>query len=102
MDSNLIFTAPILLTLSLSNLLLSVIWLTISYSCPTITIYNFISAILVSPLSLDLKVVAAIDGVVTGAFSGILFDFFYYNYSSNYIIEPYRKYYSKFLNRLGI
>ena len=60
------------------------------------------SAILVSPLDLDFKVVAAIDGVVTGAFGGILFNFFYYNYSSNYIIEPYRKYYGRFLNGLGI
>ena len=36
------------------------------------------------------KVVAAVNGVVTSAFGGILFDFFYYNYSSNYITEPYR------------
>ena len=42
------------------------------------------------------KVVATIVGVIVGAFSGILFDFFYYNYSSNYIIEPYRKYYGRF------
>ena len=57
---------------------------------------------LVSLLDPDFKVVAAIDGVITGAFSGILFNFFYCSLSSNYIIEPYRKYYSKFLNRLGI
>ena len=57
---------------------------------------------LVSPLDPDFKVVAAIDGVVTSAFGGILFNFFYYNYSSNYITEPCRKYYSKFFNRLGI
>ena len=57
---------------------------------------------LVSPLNLDFKVVAAVDGVVTSAFSGMLFDFFYYNYGSNYITEPYRKYYSKFLNGLDI
>jgi hypothetical protein len=48
------------------------------------------------------KVVAAVKGVVTGAFSGILFDFFYYNYGSNYIIKPYRKYYGRLINRLGI
>jgi hypothetical protein len=48
------------------------------------------------------KVVTAVDGVVTGAFSSILFDFFYYNLSSNYIIEPYRKYYGRLINRLGI
>ena len=44
----------------------------------------------------DLNVVAAADSVVVAAFSSILFDFFYYNYSSNYIIEPCRKYYSGF------
>ena len=59
-------------------------------------------AILVSPLDPDFKVVATINGVVTGAFGSILFNFFYYNYSSNYITEPYRKYYGGFLNRLGI
>ena len=42
------------------------------------------------------KVVATIVGVVVGAFGGMLFDFFYHNYSSNYIIEPYRNYYSGF------
>ena len=40
------------------------------------------------------KVVAANINVVVAAFSGILFDFFYRNYGSNYITEPYRKYYS--------
>ena len=50
--------------------------------------------ILVSPLVP--KVVTAVKGVVTGAFGGILFNFFYYNYSSNYITEPYRKYYGGF------
>ena len=59
-------------------------------------------AILVSPLDLDFKVVTAVNSVVTGAFGGILFNFFYYNYGSNYITEPYRKYYGGFLNRLGI
>ena len=57
---------------------------------------------LVSSLDIAFKVVAAVDSVVTGAFSGILFNFFYYNLGSNYIIEPYREYYSRFLNRLGI
>ena len=57
---------------------------------------------LVSPLNPDFKVVAAINSVVISAFSSILFNFLYYNLSSNYIIEPYRKYYSKFLNRLGM
>ena len=102
MDSNLIHANPILLTFSLSSLLLSVIWLTISYSCPTVTIYNTVSAILVSSLSPDPKVVAAVNGVVTSTFGGILFDFFYCNLSSNYVTEPYREYYGRFLNRLGI
>ena len=46
--------------------------------------------------SLLLNIVAAVIGVVVNAFGGILLDFFYYNYSSNYITEPYRKYYSGF------
>ena len=45
---------------------------------------------------LVLKVVTTDVSIIVGAFSGILFDFFYYNYSSNYITEPYRKYYSGF------
>ena len=59
-------------------------------------------AILISPLNPDFKVVATINSAVTSAFGGILFNFFYYNLSSNYITEPYRKYYSRFFNRLGI
>jgi len=34
------------------------------------------------------KVVAAVNGVITTAFGSILFDFFYYNRSSDYIIIP--------------
>ena len=52
------------------------------------------SYILVSLLVL--KVVAAVNSVVVKAFGGILFNFFYYNRSSNYIMEPYRKYYDRF------
>ena len=52
------------------------------------------SAILVSPP--NPKAVAAVNSIIVAAFSGILFDFFYYNYSSNYITEPYRKYYGGF------
>ena len=55
-----------------------------------------------SPLDPDFKVVTTIDSVVTGAFGGILFNFFYRNLSSNYITEPSREYYSRFLNRLGM
>jgi uncharacterized membrane protein YeiH len=50
----------------------------------------------------NLNVVAAVNSVVTSTFGGILFDFFYRNYSSNYITKPYRKYYSGLVNRLGI
>jgi hypothetical protein len=57
-------------------------------------------AILVSLL--NLKVVAAVNSVVTAAFSGILFDFFYYNPNSNYITTPYRRYYVRYANRQGI
>ena len=44
----------------------------------------------------NLNIVAAANGVIVSAFGGILFDFFYRNYSSNYITEPYRKYYGRF------
>ena len=47
--------------------------------------------ILVSP-SIP-KVVATIDSIVTGYLGGMLFNFFYCNYSSNYIMERYREYY---------
>ena len=57
-------------------------------------IYKSILAILVSLLALN--IVAAVVSVVVAAFSGMLFNFFYYNYSSNYITEPYRKYYGRF------
>ena len=46
--------------------------------------------------SLALNVVAAVVSVIVAAFSSILFNFFYYNYSSNYITEPCRKYYGGF------
>ena len=42
------------------------------------------------------KAVALNVGVMVAAFSGMLFNFFYYNCSSNYIIEPGRKYYGGF------
>jgi hypothetical protein len=45
-----------------------------------------VSAILVSLP--NPKVIAAVNGVITSAFGSILFDFFYYNPSSNYITEP--------------
>jgi len=76
------------LSLSLSIVLLSINRLTISYNYPLITSYKSVSSILVSLP--NLKVIAAVNGVVTSAFSGILFNFFYYNRSSNYITTPYR------------
>jgi len=76
------------LSLSLSIILLSINRSTISYNCPLITSYKLLSSILVSPPILE--VVAAVNSVITAAFSSILFDFFYHNYSSNYITTPYR------------
>ena len=63
---------------------------------------KLVLAMLVSPLDLDFKVVAAVNSVITSAFSSILFNFFYHNHSSNCVIKPGRKYYGEFLNRLGI
>jgi hypothetical protein len=65
-----------------------------------VTTYKLALAILVS--SPNLNIITAINGVVVYAFGGILFDFFYRNYSSDYIIKPYRKYYDRLINRLGI
>jgi len=47
-----------------------------------------LSIILVSPP--NPKVVATVNSVMTAAFSGILFDFFYRNHDSNYVIIPSR------------
>ena len=52
------------------------------------TICESVLAILVSLLVL--KVVTTVVGVVTGAFGGILFDFFYRNRGSNCVTTPYR------------
>jgi len=38
----------------------------------------------------NLKVIAAVNSVITAAFSSMLFNFFYYNLGSNCIIIPYR------------
>jgi len=48
------------------------------------------------------NIVAAVNAIITTAFSGILFNFLYYNLSSKYIIKPYRKYYGRLINGLGI
>jgi len=53
-----------------------------------VTSYKLVSSILVSPHVLE--VVATINGVVTAAFGGILFDSFYRNRGSNYITIPSR------------
>jgi hypothetical protein len=50
----------------------------------------------------NLNVIAAVDGVVVCAFGGILFDFLYRNRGSNYVTKPYRKYYGRPVNKLGI
>jgi len=97
---NLTFTTPILLILSLNILLLSVNRLTISYSYLIVTSCELVSAILV--LLSNPKVVAAVDAVVATTFSGILFNFFYHNLGSKYIIKPCRKYSGRLINRLGI
>jgi len=65
---------PIPLIRYLSVILFFVNWLTIACSCLTVTgCCKSVSAILVSPS--DLKVVAAVNGVMVAAFGGMLFDF---------------------------
>ena len=75
-NGNLTFAALILLTLSSNAALLAINWLITSYNCPTVIgCYKLVSAILV--LFPNLKVVAAVNGVIVAAFSGILFDFLF-------------------------
>jgi hypothetical protein len=50
----------------------------------------------------NLNIITAVDSVMVCAFGGILFDFLYHNYSSDYITKPYRKYYGGPINKLGI
>ena len=38
----------------------------------------------------NLNVITAVNGVVTAAFGGMLFNFFYRNYSSDCVTEPSR------------
>ena len=60
------------------------------------------SAILVSPpnpkvvAAINGVIVAVLGGIITSAFGSILLAFFYRNCGSNYITEPYRKYYGGF------
>ena len=100
-DSNLTFTTLILLILFSNVILFSISQLTISYSYPTVIgCYKLVSTILVSLP--NLKVVTAVNSVIASAFSGILFDFFYRNLSSEYITKPYSRNYGGLINRLGI
>jgi len=75
------------LSLSLSIILLSINQLTISYNYPLVTSSKLVSTILVL---LPKVIIASIVGVLTAAFGGMLFDFFYRNHSSNYITTPSR------------
>jgi hypothetical protein len=50
----------------------------------------------------NLNIIATVDGVIVYAFGSILFNFLYYNRSSNYITKPCRKYYDGPINKLGI
>jgi hypothetical protein len=77
-----------LLSLFLSITLLSINRLTISYNWPLVTTYELLLLILVSlPI---LEVITAVNSVVTATLGGILFDFFYRNYSSNCVTIPSR------------
>jgi hypothetical protein len=69
--------------------------------CPII-ITTYKSALAILVFLPNLNIIAAVDGVVVCAFSSILFNFFYYNPSSDYITKPYRKHYDRLVNRLGI
>src|SRR6266550_2569002 len=73
---NLTLAALTPLILSLSIPVLSINRLTITYNYPIVTSYKLVSAILVSlPKAITTSIVSAL----TSAFSGILFNFFYYN-----------------------
>jgi hypothetical protein len=65
-----------------------------------VTTYKLALAMLVSLPNLN--IIAAVDGVVVCAFSGILFNFLYRNCSSDCVTKPYRKYYGGPVNELGI
>jgi len=75
------------LSLSLSIALLSINQLTISYNYPLVTSSKSVSTILVL---LPKVIIASVISVLTATFSGILFDFFYRNRSSNYVTIPSR------------
>ena len=86
-------------TRTLSPILLVFILLITSLSLFIVTNYNLLlllSSILVSSTKVNTP------SVVIGAILGSILSTIYRNYSSNYIIKPYRKYYSGLINRLGI
>ena len=64
-----------------------------------VTNYNLLlllSSILVSSTKVNTP------SIVIGTILGGILSTIYRNYSSNYITKPYRKYYSRLINRLGI
>ena len=70
-----------------------------SLSCFIVTTCNPLSSyILVSPSNVISPKVIAVVGVVTSALGGIVSTYFYYrNLSSNYITEPYSRYYGRLI-----
>ena len=48
------------------------------------------------------KAVTTVNGVMASTFSSILFNFLYYNLSSNCVTKPYKRYYSGLVNGPGI
>ena len=86
-------------TRTLSPILLVSILLITSLSLFMVTNYNLLlllSSILVSSTKVNTP------SVVIGAILGSILSAIYYNYSSNYITKPYRKYYGRLINGLGI
>ena len=66
------------------------------------TTYELLSYILVSPLDPKPEVIATVVSVVTASLGGMLSNFFYRNRGSKCVTEPYRKYYGRLINGLGI
>ena len=86
-------------TRTLSPILLVSILLITSLSLFIVTNYNLLlplSSILVSSTKVNTP------SIVVGAILGGILSTIYYNRSSNYIIKPYRKYYGRLINGLGI
>ena len=93
------FIIPISFTYTLSPILLVSILLITSLSLFIVTNYNLLlpsSSILVSSTEVNAP------SVVIGTILGGILSTIYYNYSSNCVIKPCRKYYNGLINRLGI